>query len=168
MQSYPFPLPHPHGRCVGWLLQCCRRLGLLEAAEQRPLSRRHRLMRMADERRARARKGEGGALPPAVAAVAQPTYFGSFCATAIASPDGYGQFGRREGLAPRRATREEKIDALLCVARRQLALEREHQRHVRDSRLDDADAARSIVARERQIAVLCRLRAAVPGRAGRP
>lgn len=92
MQSYEFPLPGAHGALVAFLLHLGRKIGLVApTAVSDRTSRRHRMMRVVDERRAFARKRRShapGLIPPKVSGVSRPTYFGSFCPSLVASAKG--------------------------------------------------------------------------------
>lgn len=88
MHSYRFPLPRAHGPLVAFLLQFGRKVGLVAAAAvDDRTNRRHRMMLAVDERCAYARVRRHhipGLIPPAIAAVSRPTYFGSFCSSLVA------------------------------------------------------------------------------------
>lgn len=54
--------------------------------------------------------------------------------------------------------RDMEIANRLSIAKRQLKLEEQHRERVRNNRLDDVVASASVMARRRQIALLCKLR----------
>ena len=85
MQSHQFPLADAHASMGWFLLQLCQKIGLVPAPAVRDrISRRHRAMRIVDERRAGVRERgsqASGLIPPEVSAVSKPTYFGSFCSS---------------------------------------------------------------------------------------
>jgi len=128
------------------------------AAVRDRISRRHRAMRVEDERRACARERgsqASGLIPPEVSAVSKPTYFGSFCSSLVAT--GNGSHEQTEVHDRERRARDTRIAARLLNAQRHLRLEQQHREHVRSCGLDDRQATTTIDARQRQVALLQRL-----------
>lgn len=94
MSSYRYPLTAPHGYLTNLLLHLFRALGVLQPIPiAAPMLRRHRMMLAVDERRHyRPRNTRGSDLvPPAAAAISNPTQFGAFC-SAVAASDGDNVF----------------------------------------------------------------------------
>jgi hypothetical protein len=154
-QSYKYPLRAPHSSFVERLLRLGRGLGLLAfPPEAGSMSRRHRMMFTMDEHRRHHRPvGQGDdRVPPAAAAVSQPTQFGPLCfAVATLGPE-------QLTVAPAESARNMRIDDRLRLERAHLALDLQHRERVRSCRLSDRDASRRVQDRKRQIRFLDELR----------
>lgn len=159
MQSHTFPLADAHASIGRFLLQLCQKIGLVPAPAVRDrISRRHRAMRIVDERRGGVRERgsqASGLIPPEVSAVSKPTYFGSFCSSLVATENGNHE--QTEVHDSERRARDTRIAARLPNAQQHLRPEQQHREHVRSCGLDGRQAMTRMDARQRQVALLQRL-----------
>jgi hypothetical protein len=156
MLSYQYPLRAPHGAIVEFLFELCRRMGSSAAPPPVQMSRRHRMMFVVDERRAHRARTRGvpdnDFVPPAAAAVSQPTQFGPLC-FAVATHGGSPLPADK-----RESARSRLIRHRVTAERSYLALERQYLARVRAIGLDDGDARGQVRARKRRIRLLRELR----------
>lgn len=157
MQCYRFPLPRAHGSLVAFLFRLGRAVGLVApAAAEEQMSRRHRLMLAVDQRRAAERIHRGNKPRFGLSKLAMAYGMGDFDPSSVTT--GHGSSEPSPEPTEGRSVRDMEIANRLSIAKRQLKLEEQHRERVRNNRLDDVVASASVMARRRQIALLCKLR----------